>query len=233
VHIAYVAWATKQKDITGAAAVIGEQLYWAWLKDRSLAEKLVEPLVELRTRAKRSAAATLDRALKKIGIVLGASKPAVKLGKKLAHVGTDGGPPLVVAAADLAAWQGVRGPEAFGSGKSDYERATARLGAKMIAIGKGKGVVLDEQSVDVYAEPNGLLMIASGDPSEEVAKAWKKLGVIDVRDKGIVVLDATESGKDKGRNRATVKLATGRYEVRAHRPAGFGGDFSAVRLARV
>ncbi len=236
--VAYVAWAREQRDHRGVIAVISHQLYWAWIHDRSLAAKLTGPLRDLRAQAaaKRDKASTdaLDRALKKIGLSLGepATGPKRELGKPIAHVGTDGGPPLVVPAEHLAAWLGTQGPDPFDSGgTNDYERACDAK-KPVITIGAGHGVVLSEQACDVYQEPTGLLFVASGEPDEEVAKAWKKVGTLTVGAKGIVVLDATEVGKDRGVNRKAVKLAAGRYEVRRHLPAGFGGDYTAMRLVR-
>jgi len=235
--LAYVAWARGQRDLRAVIGVISHQLYWAWLRDRSLAAKLVVPLRDLRERAatKRDKTSTdaLDRALKKIGLSLGEDPgPKRDLGKPIAQVGTDGGPPLIVPAEHLAAWLGTQGPDPFDSGgTNDYERACDAK-QPVITIGKGHGVVLAEQSCDVYTEPTGLLFVASGEPEEEVAKAWKKVGTLAVGAKGIVVLDATEVGASRGVNRKAVKLAAGRYEVRRHHPSGFGGDYTATRLVR-
>ncbi|MBA3391090.1 MAG: hypothetical protein H0T89_00515 [Deltaproteobacteria bacterium] len=71
-----------------------------------------------------------------------------------------------------------------------------------------------------------------GERDEEVADAWSSLGALDVGPGGVVVLDATESGKEKGFNRSAVALPSGRYDVLAHTPQGFGGDLTAVRIGR-
>ncbi|MEO8699552.1 MAG: Imm21 family immunity protein [Kofleriaceae bacterium] len=233
--LAYVAWAQGQRDLRGVIAVVSHQLYWAWLGDRTLAAQLVEPLRTLRARAAvkrdKPSLARLDRALKKIGLVLGKAPPG--LGTPIAQVGTNGGPPLVVPAEHLAAWLGARGPDAYDSGgTNDYERACDAEPPSLIAIGRGHGVVLAEQGCDVYAEPAGLLFVASAEDAE-VANAWRRVGTLVVGKRGLVVLDAAEAGKAKGVNRKAVNLAAGRYEVRGHQPAGFGGDFNAMRLVRV
>jgi hypothetical protein len=236
--LAYIAWAREQRDLRGAIDVISHQLYWAWIGDRTLATKVVEPLRELRDRAatKRDTKSTgaLDRALKKIGLLLGeAPEPKREHGTPIAQVGTEGGPPLVVPAELLAAWLGSEGPDPYDAGgNNDYERACDANQSSLIPIGKGHGIVLAEQGCDVYAEPSGLLFVASGEPDEEVTKAWKKVGSLAVGKKGLVVLDAVEVGASKGVNRKSVKLAAGRYEVHAHEPSGFGGDYNAVRLVR-
>lgn len=117
------------------------------------------------------------------------------------------------------------------SQRNDYERA-CETANPLIEIGKGHGVVLPEQGCKIYEEPSGLLFVASGDPDEEVEDAWKSVGVLAVGKRGLVVLDSAEVGASKGSNRATVKLAAGRYDVHVHQPAGYGGDFSATRLTR-
>lgn len=231
----YVAWAASHRDLAAAIGVISHNLYWAWLRDRELATTLREPLQALRTRAaarkQRASVAALDRALTKIGV--GEPAPRRPLGARLARVGTDGGPPLAVPAEHLAAWLGTEGPRPFDSGKSDYERACDRRRPSLLRIGKGHGIVLDAQSCTVHAEPSGILLIADGDPGEEVVAAWKRIGTLTLAKRGLVVLDAAEAGAGKGRNRATVPLTPGTYNVYAHSPAGFGGDFSAARLVRV
>ncbi len=235
--LAYVAWALEHRDLRGVVGVISHQLYWAWIRDRSILSGLGEPLRALRERAAtkndKPSLAVLDRALKKIGLSLGAApEPVREFGTPIARVGTDGGPPLVVPAEHLAAWLGTEGPDPYDSGgTNDYERACDAK-APVITIGKGHGVVLAEQGCDVFAEPSGLRFVASGEPDEEVAAAWKKVGTLTVGAKGLVVLDAAEVGKGKGVNRKAVKLAAGTYEVRSHHPAGFGGDYTAMRLVR-
>jgi hypothetical protein len=136
-------------------------------------------LRELRDRAakKRDTKSTgaVDRALKKIGLLLGeAPETKRELGTPIAQVGTEGGPPLVVPAELLAAWLGSEGPDPYDAGgNNDYERACDANQSSLIPIGKGHGVVLAEQGCDVYAEPSGLLFVASGEPDEEVTKALK------------------------------------------------------------
>ena len=231
---AYVAWAREHRDPKAVIGVISQQLYWASLRDRSLGASLVEPLRALRDRARDKASTdALDRALKKINVSLGGATAKKRtLPAPIAQVGTDGGPPLVVPTEHLAAWLGTEGPDPFDSGgNNDYERACDAK-KPLIRIGKGHGVVLAEQSCDVYEEDTGLLFIASGELDEEVEDAWKSIGNLTVGKQGIVVLDAAEVGASKGSNRARLALAAGRYDVRVHDPAGFGGDFTATRLAR-
>ncbi len=102
----------------------------------------------------------------------------------------------------------------------------------LISIGKGKGLVLDGQSLTVHEEAAGLLLHAGGEPAEADAKRWKRVGELTVGPGGLVVLDSALSAKKKSRDRATVPLAAGVYDVLAHRSGGFGNDFSAVRLQR-
>lgn len=159
-----------------------------------------------------------------------AKHTGITLGKKLAEVGTEGGPPLAVPAAFGSAWQGVDGPEPFDSGNSDYERACDVAAPALISIGKGKGLVLDQQHVTVHRDAEGLLLHAYGDPAEADAKRWKRVGEFEVGRGGLVIQDAALSAKRKSRARATVPLAAGVYDVLAHPLGGFGNDFSAVRL---
>ncbi len=258
---AYVEWAATQEDVRGAVRVIGAQLYWASLVDAKLPGRLVERFEGLQERARKQGDAEAVEVMEKVLRAVVGSSPspsttttttatttttttmttrtrrqtqsAGPVVPKVAHVGTEGGPPLLLPAELLGAWQGALGPEPFDSGKSDYERATKKLGPQMIRVGAGVGVVLDEQGVSVYAEPTGLLLVASGSPDEAVASAWKKLGTVKVSAKGMVVLDAAESGAKKGVNRAAVPLEAGQYQVLVHQPKGFGGDYSATRLVRV
>jgi hypothetical protein len=139
-----------------------------------------------------------------------------------------------VPAQHLKAWLGASGPEPFDSGNSDYERACDLSAPALIAIGKGHGIVLPEQGVDVFAEPTGLFLHASGDRGDAIAKAWKSIGKLAVGRGGVVVLDAAESGAGKGVgvNRRRVRLAAGTYNVLVHRPRGRSTELSAVRLVR-
>ncbi len=78
----------------------------------------------------------------------------------------------------------------------------------------------------------GLFLFSDGERDEEVEDAWTSLGALDVGAGGVVVLDATERGKEKGSHRSAVALPSGRYDVLARTPQGFGGDLTAVRIVR-
>jgi hypothetical protein len=234
--LGYLGWALEQGHSRAVIDVVSHQLYWAKLGGKLTAADLEKPLGDLLARATakkdRASVDALGRALKKVGIELGVAAPAKTLGAPLARVGTEGGPPLVVPAEHLAAWLGVAGPRPFDTGGSDYERACDAKRPSVIRVGAGHGVVLDGQACDVHAIDGGLLFISDGSPDEEVAKGWKKVGTLAVGQRGLVVLDAAEVGKDRGANRKSVALAAGTYRVWGHRPEGFGGDFSAMRLLR-
>jgi len=233
--LGYLAWALATPHARAVIDVISEQTYWATLSGVTPAD-LAAPLAALLARAAEledsGSVDALTRAVKKIGIELGAAAPVQALGEPLAQVGTEGGPPLVVPAEHLSAWLGVEGPEPFDSGGSDYERACDAQRPSVIQIGDGHGVVLDGQGCNVHAIDHGLLFVANGSPAEEVEQAWKKVGALTVGSDGLVVLDSAEVGKDRGVNRTTVTLASGTYHVWGHTPRGFGGDYSAVRLVR-
>lgn len=233
--LGYLAWAADDHDEAAVITVIAEQLYWAMLPGRQLtAAQVAAPLQVLLARATarkaKASVAALTRAMAKLKIV--AAPPPKPRAPAIAQVGTEGGPVLVVPTKFVGAWLGVDGPEPFDTGNSDYERACDARRPALIAVGAGHGVAMSGQGVDVYAEPNGLLLVDEGDPAEEVAKAWRKVGALEVPAGGLVALDATEVGKRKGVNRAAVALAKGTYDVLAHRPKGLGGDLSAVRLVR-
>lgn len=233
--LGYLAWAVDGHDDSAVIDVISKQLYWAMLPGKGLTKNEVAPalgalLARATARKAKASVESLTRAMRKLGLV--AAAPAVDRGTPVASVGTEGGPPLLVPAKHLAEWLGVDGPKPFDTGGSDYERACDAKHPSVLAIGRGHGVVLDGQHCDVFAEPTGLFLLAEGDPAEEVAKAWKKVGALAVPAGGLVVLDAAEAGKRKGVNRKSVALTAGTYEVLAHKPKGLGGDLSAARLVR-
>lgn len=230
--LAFLAWVLDGRDTRKVIAFVDESIHWAMLgADGAVAADLAGPLGELlgraRDRKERASLDRLTRVIAKLEIVTTAEPNATE---PIATVGTEGGPPLVVPAVHLKAWLGASGPEPYDSGNSDYERACDVDAPALIAIGKGRGIVLPQTGVDVFAEPTGLYLLTDGEPGDAIATGWRSIGSLVVGRGGIVVLDSVDPGSGKHVNRKTVPLTAGTYNVLTHRPRGKSSELSAVRL---
>jgi hypothetical protein len=162
---------------------------------------------------------------------------------RVASVGTDGGPMVLLPASIAGDWRGAgRDHGARGAKKSDYDRACAVSERRPVALRlEGRDVVvLAQQAGTVVSLSDGALLVVlmGSDLQVETAlrerRPFRKLpGKLQVKADGLVLLDAAFSvtRAPKG-GVARIPAASGRYGVEEMRDDTASGDVWTVRLTR-